>query len=228
MFSQVLIKVVVAGALLPLALSGVTYTRWGRTVCGMGEDRVYQGIVAGPSSVAASSKSTGSEFLCMPDNPEYNNSDAGIQSRYGQLFAAEYDIPASSRIFETDNAEDDRINEPREFDGFSIPCAVCYKERATAQLMIPGRSRCVNELDQGWVPAFSGYLMAGSATAQRSYYSSYLTDPICVDRAPEIHFQGKRYDYYAAKISFIEAHCNDLPCPGYNNGKELTCVVCIN
>ena len=37
-----------------------------------------------------------------------------------------------------------------------------------------------------------------------------------------------RYDYYAAKISFIEAHCNDLPCPGYNNGKELTCVVCIN
>ena len=27
---------------------------------------------------------SGSEFLCMPDNPEYNNSDAGIQRGYGK------------------------------------------------------------------------------------------------------------------------------------------------
>merc|ERR1711872_100588 len=197
----VVVGSVLMAALPPLISGGVTYTRWGRTICGMGEQIVYKGIVAGPSGVSSSSKSTGSEFLCMPDNPEYNNSDTGIQRGYGQIFSAEYDLPASSRIFETDNAEEGGIREPREFDGFTVPCAVCYRERATSELMIPGRTRCVNELDQGWGVAYTGYLMAGSASAQRSYYS--------------------------AKISFIEAHCNDLPCPGYNNGKELTCVVCI-
>ena len=66
--------------------------------------------------------------------------------------------------------------------------------------MIPGRSRCVNELDQGWGVAYSGYLMAGSASAQRSYYSAYLTDPICVDRAPEVHPLGKRSVGWSRKV----------------------------
>ena len=50
---------VLMAALPPLISGGVTYTRWGRTVCGMGEQIVYKGIVAGPSGVSSSSKSTG-------------------------------------------------------------------------------------------------------------------------------------------------------------------------
>jgi hypothetical protein len=58
--------------------------------------------------------------------------------------------------------------------------------------MIPGRSRCVNQDEQGWQAAYDGYLMAGSQSAQRAYYDKYLTDAVCVDKKPEVHAMGRR------------------------------------
>ena len=56
---QRILGAVLAVSLPPLISGGVTFTRWGRSVCGMGEQVVYKGVVAGPSGVTSSSKSTG-------------------------------------------------------------------------------------------------------------------------------------------------------------------------
>ena len=53
------------------------------------------------------------------------------------------------------------------------------------------------------------------------------TNYVCVAGSPDVHALGKQDAGVAAKITPVEASCNDLPCPRYREGRELQCVVCV-
>ena len=57
---------------------GVTYIRWGRTVCPSeaGTELVYEGIAAGTHHIHQGGSST---YLCVPKVPLYSNYDPGVQ-----------------------------------------------------------------------------------------------------------------------------------------------------
>ena len=48
---------------------------------------------------------------------------------------------------------------------------------------------------------------------------------VCIDHAPEGDKAGYEDDG-GATLYPVAARCGSLPCPGYINGKRLTCVVC--
>ena len=82
------------------------------------------------------------------------------------------------------------------------------------QLMIPGTMQCT----KGWTPEYHGYLMSSKTLEQHS------TNLVCVDDAPEVGTSV--LDRSLGKLYPVEARCDTLPCPGYVNNRELTCVVC--
>ena len=53
--------------------SGVTYIRWGRTVCPQGTSLVYSGVAAG---IKYDTEGGTSDTLCLSGNPQYKTGDA--------------------------------------------------------------------------------------------------------------------------------------------------------
>ena len=60
-----------------------------------------------------------------------------------------------------------------------------------------------------------------------SFYSptEHTSTFICVDGAPEVR-PGGGLDHNGATLFLVSIHCGSLPCPPYEQGRELTCVVC--
>ena len=48
----------------------------------------------------------------------------------------------------------------------------------------------------------------------------------CVDEDLESVFGSGEYLAAGGRFGHVEAVCNGLPCPPYNNYKEINCVVC--
>ena len=48
---------------------------------------------------------------------------------------------------------------------------------------------------------------------------------VCIDHAPEADKAGYGYKG-GATLYPVAGYCGSLPCPGYIQGKRLTCVVC--
>ena len=51
------------------------------------------------------------------------------------------------------------------------------------------------------------------------------TEYVCVDSNME-SITGSQYHIDGGHFWHVEAHCNGMACPPYDNQKELTCVVC--
>ena len=70
------------------ARSGVVYTRWGRTTCpsGQGTDLVYSGRAGGTEYRI---RGGASNYLCMPDNPQYSTFVGGVQG-YSTIEGVDY------------------------------------------------------------------------------------------------------------------------------------------
>ena len=80
--------------------------------------------------------------------------------------------------------------------------------------MIPGTTNCPNS----WITEYSGYLMAGRHNQAHSPKFE------CVDANPQnLPFSGSNDD--ASLFYFTEARCDGI-CPPYEDGEDLTCVVC--
>ena len=58
-----------------------------------------------------------------------------------------------------------------------------------------------------------------------SYSSVAAKDYVCIDHAPEADKAGYE-EKGGALLGPVAAICGSLPCPGYIEGKRLTCVVC--
>ena len=174
--------------------SGVVYTRWGKTSCRSGANLVYRGTIG---TTYAGHGGGGSNYLCMPDEPQYELSyKPGVQG-YSPMHGVEYEETVTSH----------RANH-------NAQCATCLVSNKEVSLMIPARARCPSE----WTREYYGYLMAEHIQNDR-------TEFICVDSAMNT-VPGSQNHISAGHLYHVEGHCDGVPCPPYNNYKELNCVVC--
>ena len=176
---------------------GATYTRWGKSTCP--EVNGTQDVYCG---ITAGSHFThsggGANHLCMPKIPEYSLPFSSSGPDYKTfIYGAEYENPIQGS------------------HDHNIPCAVCHVSTRSAVLMIPGKTTC----PPTWTREYYGYLMAELYRHKRSTYE-------CVDKAME-SLPGSSANTEGALFYHVEAVCGvGIPCPPYNNYKELNCVVC--
>ena len=145
-------------------------------------------------------KGGGSEYLCLPDQPEFLGVTAGHQTWRARVYGTEYEL--SSPL---GNLGD-----------YNAPCAACYTSARGAKIMIPGKVSCPSS----WTREYYGYLMteAISNDRQRRSYA-------CVDVNAE-SIPGSAGNINGAVLYFTEVYCHGIKCPPYAAGNELSCVVC--
>ena len=177
---------------------GVTYVRWGKSSCPSlnGTQLIYAGRAAG---TYFNKSGGGSNYLCMPDAPQYTLRHRHGPQRYSEIHGTEYEGPVAGR------------------HDHNVPCAVCYASTRVAVLMIPARTSCPT----GWTREYYGYLMSG-ASAWTGHHRTFFE---CVDKDQD-SVPGSVANTNGALFYHVEANCNGLPCPPYNNHKELNCAVC--
>ncbi|XP_078595169.1 uncharacterized protein LOC144872666 [Branchiostoma floridae x Branchiostoma japonicum] len=181
---------------------GAVYIRWGRTACNESTDTVtvYSGLAGG---ALWSEKGGGSDYQCLPADPEWGRFTDGVEGLKAYMHGAEYQL-------NTDAPYDEAAVDDRE-----VPCAACYCLTRRAQVMIPARQTC----PEGWKREYGGYLMTGyHDQAGRNEF-------VCMDGEPEVLPGGEGNDN-GALFYPVEARCGSLPCPPYVEGRELTCIVC--
>ncbi len=155
-------------------------------------------MYAGRTGTSSSGDAGASNYLCMPNDPEYTLPyRAGVQAS-SFVYGTEYEGPPLVRGREQHDA----------------PCAVCYIPTKHAVLMIPAKTSCPSE----WIREYYGYLMTEHRIHNRTMY-------VCIDRSME-SISGSQDHTIGGHFYHVEAHCNGMPCPPYNNYKELNCVVC--
>ncbi|XP_078619751.1 uncharacterized protein LOC144886845 [Branchiostoma floridae x Branchiostoma japonicum] len=188
------------GSTGPRGPGGAVYVRWGRTTCPSGATKVYNGYAGGTSY---SHPGGGTNYQCLPTDPQWGRYQAGHQRWRAYLYGAEYELESNGVPFGSASLDDD-----------DVPCAVCYVPTRGSKLMIPARNTCYS----GWTREYRGYLMAEDHTVHAKEF-------VCVDESPET-VAGGHADHIGAGLYPVEAVCGSLPCPRYVNGRELTCVVC--
>ena len=172
---------------------------------------LFKGYAAGPNYNSAGG---GSNFLCLPENPQWKNYIAGVQAgeAEGYIAGVEYEVFNSGTyhnnvLSQSNNGGDSLYQKP-------APCAVCYVGGRSTVLMVPARTQCPD----GWTAEYAGYL-GSEAQHPGRLRSSY----ICWDEAPEVAVGGIGVQ---ALMVPVEVQCGTLPCSVYITGRELTCIVC--
>ena len=179
---------------------GATYIRWGRTTCPdtEGTELVYAGRAAGSHFQHSGG---GANYLCITEEPEnfdFGPGTVGAAFIYGAEYEMWGNVPAAS----LQNHDHD------------VPCSVCYISPRETVLMIPGKYTCPS----GWTHEYYGYLMSARAGHHRSTFE-------CMDASPET-VAGGHADQNGALFYHVEPRCGTLPCPPYEEQKEMTCAVC--
>ena len=95
-----------------------------------------------------------------------------------------------------------------------VPCAVCQVSNRTAVYMVPAKYTCPT----GWTREYYGYLMS-------SRHDRHCTQYTCMDTALKPVLGSSAY-CLGLLFMFVEGRCGSLPCPPYDNTKELSCAVC--
>ena len=181
-----------------LVSSGNTYIRWGRTTCPSetGARILYNGYAGGSFF---SHTGGGSNYLCLPQNPDLVNVVGGYRS---YMHGAEYQTGAGS---------DHPLASLHDQE---VPCVVCYTPN-TNVVMVPAKTTC----QHGLALEYSGYLMS-------SYHQhSSRTNYVCIDGEAEA-LDDSHGNQDGALFYFVEGQCGSLPCGPYIDGYELTCAVC--
>ncbi|XP_013399412.1 uncharacterized protein LOC106165658, partial [Lingula anatina] len=191
---------------LPANIShgGAVYTRWGRTSCSTHSKLLYKGISAG---TYYSQTGGGSNYLCLPQTPEWGKYQDGGQGTGSYIHGVEYER-IYSNIFSTTHTG------VQNFQQHDAPCAVCYTQTRPSHVMIPAKKTC----PAGWTTEYNGYLISDLDVHHR-------TEFVCLDEAPEV-VAGGHEGKNGALFYTAEVKCGTLPCPPYVDGRELACVVC--
>ena len=174
------------------------YVRWGHNSCpSNGAQLVYSGRAGGS---LWSDNGGGSDPQCLPLDPNYLKYQPNKQT-HSYMYGAEYE----GTNFIVANSHDT-----------DVPCAVCYVATRNALYMIPAKYTC----PQDWTTEYYGYLMAERSQPRhrRSLFS-------CVDKSL-ISVIGSKHDHNGFLFYSVEGRCGSLPCPPYEETKELTCAVC--
>ena len=165
-----------------------------------GTHLVYSGITGG---TWYHQEGGGANYLCMPKDPEYTLRYRGGVDGHAHLYGSEYERPIQGT------------------HDHNVPCAVCHASTRPTVLMIPAKASCPTN----WTREYYGYIMT-------EYKGDHNCDICgrtmfeCVDRDQE-SLPGSHANTDGTVLHHVEADCNTgLPCPPYNNHKELNCVVC--
>ena len=177
---------------------GVTYIRWGRTVCPQGISLVYTGVAAGTKY---DTKGGTSDTLCLAGNPQYKSGDRS-SSNAAQLSGVRNEVIGSP----TPPLRNRYLT--------YLPCALCYTTKSTS-FMMPGRYTCPS----GWSMEYSGYIMT-----ERTGNRGGRRDTICVDQDAEA--ATTKGSAYPAMLFLMQVTCVGLDCPPFDSQKPLTCAVC--
>jgi hypothetical protein len=191
----------------------IFYTRWGRTTCPSGASIIYTGYAAGAHYTHPGS---GSNYICLPDRPEWGNLVAG---RQGSISAFVYGTEYEFNTGFTNNAPFSYANNGgANLQNQNAPCVVCSRSGKSAVLTVPGKMNCPTpELTL----EYQGYLAA-------SYWNHVgKSEFVCLDATPEA-IPGSAANnngalFYPTQVSCLES---TLVCPPYVDGNELSCVVC--
>ena len=174
-----------------------TYTRWGNSSC-----PDVNGTTLVYSGLVGGtvywSRGGASNSLCLPTDPELDvlPTQSGSQS-LPRMFGSEYE----SAFLGTQNE--------------NIPCAVCSVSGRSEVITIPAKVNCSTT----WTREYYGYLMAERTNAYRTTYT-------CVDVGME-SVPGSSGHADGFDLWLVEPRCGgSLPCPPYEEEKELACVVC--
>ena len=179
---------------------GTVYVRWGHDQCPSTAKLVYSGRVGGSYYTHGG----GTNPQCLPLNPNFPTPIRGEQAARALMYGAEY---------QTETTSSSHIHGRNDLD---IPCAVCHATDRTAVYMVPAKNTCPS----GWTKEYYGYLMAGRHNDghQRFQFT-------CVDTALK-PVTGSSANKQGMLFYFVEGRCGSLPCPPYDNTRELSCVVC--
>ena len=179
---------------------GVTYIRWGRTTCPdtEGTELVYAGRAAGSFHWH---KGGGANYQCITEEPEHFSFGPGTVE-HSYIYGAEYQTGGNVPVASLSKHDHD------------VPCSVCYIAPRETILMIPGKFTC----PPGWTREYYGYVMAERYNHHRSTFE-------CVDVEPET-ITGGHENKDGALFYHVEPRCGSLPCPPYDEQKEMTCAVC--
>ncbi|XP_027050862.1 short-chain collagen C4-like [Pocillopora damicornis] len=184
------------------------FIRWGRSVCPSrtGAELVYEGRVAGWRPTG---EGGGADYLCMPLDPLYlKSSSSGSNSRV-PFFGVKYG-----------HVEDLFMRKGRRGPHISylgVPCAMCRVQQRGSSMMYPGTNVCPNGF---WTREYHGYLMTDTNNNTRPEY-------ICVDAdATGVKVPSNKRQAGKALLTSVQGQCGVLPCPYYEQDRELTCAVC--
>ena len=190
----------------PPSSGGAIYTRWGKRSCPevAGTELVYSGITGG---TFYHQRGGGANYLCMPKDPEYSPSltyRSAVFHWTSTVYGSEYEFPL------------------RGAHDHNVPCAVCYVSTRPTVLMIPAKASCPTN----WTREYYGYIMTEhKGDHNRDIRGRTMFE--CVDKDQESLPGGGTISTNGVLFYHVEADCNTgLPCPPYNNHKELNCVVC--
>ncbi|XP_069119165.1 uncharacterized protein [Argopecten irradians] len=181
--------------------TGVVYTRWGRQDCPLlnGSQTVYSGYIGGGYF---NNPGDASNSLCMPDDPTAGHSTFDTNYSPSNIYGAE--LQQGYYVFGLPQNDED------------ITCSVCRDTLHTASIMVPGRTECY----PGWEQAYGGFIVAGWSNATAS------TDYICMDSKIQA-IPGGQQDDNGVLFRPAVTRCESLPCPPYEEGKLVPCVVCV-
>ena len=187
----------------PPGPGGVTYVRWGRTTCPSvdGTDTVYDGVTAGSYY---DHYGGGANYICAVKNAKYHPQTTTRNAGEAYLYGAEYELSSGQAL-------------PRSsFHGHNIPCAVCEVNTRSKHIMVPGTYQC----PPGWSVEYSGWLMTGH------YGHKGRNEFVCLDKDPET-VPGEANNDNGALMYHVQGACSfGIPCPPYDQRKEILCAVC--
>ena len=150
-----------------------------------------------------SSQGGGSEYICLPSEPQWTGDEVAGHQTNSYIYGVEYWANGLPHI----------LQNPDKHTG--VPCSVCETENQTQLLMIPAATSC----PVGWMRQYLGNLMA------ERYNHAGSSNYICVTQQYE-QISASVGDQASGYAIPVEVICGSLPCPPYVEGNELSCVVC--
>ena len=166
-----------------------------------GTDKVYDGITAGS---LFNSHGGGANYICAVKDAKYHPQATTRNAGGAYLYGTEYEIFNGQALPSS------------RYHNHNIPCAVCEVSTRSKHIMVPGTYQCPS----GWQVEYSGWLMSGH------YGHKGRQEFVCLDKDPEV-VPGEARDTNGALMYHVQGHCSyGIPCPLYDQQKEMSCAVC--
>ena len=140
----------------------------------------------------------GSNPQCLPLDPNYLRTQPELQDDVAVMVGAEY----QTHIFN------------RAVHDHDVPCAVCYVSQRSTVYMVPAKYTCPSE----WTREYYGYLMAERWNHNPSQFT-------CIDSTFK-SVVGSAANKDGLLFYPVEGRCGSLPCPPYDETRQLSCAVC--